>query len=151
MADVIGYFLTCTSYGTWLPGDRRGWQQWHKGWQRPSPLLEDYSRNIMTEDAVTLSAEQRSNIEATIHKHCEIRNWHLWAVNCRTNHVHVVVTALDCDGTIVRDQFKAWCTRNLKLAFDPNKKNWWAEGGYIDELETEDELASAIEYTLNAQ
>jgi hypothetical protein len=24
-ADPIAYFLTWTTYGTWLPGDERGW------------------------------------------------------------------------------------------------------------------------------
>jgi hypothetical protein len=25
--DPIGYFLTWVTYGTWLPGDARGWVQ----------------------------------------------------------------------------------------------------------------------------
>jgi hypothetical protein len=37
----------------------------------------------------------------------------LHAVNCRSNHVHVVVTA-NRDPDEVREQFKAWCTRRLK-------------------------------------
>lgn len=151
MADTIAYFLTWTAYGTWLPGDQRGWQQWHQGWQRPNVALEAYSTSIMKESAVLLDEEKRGNVETTIAKHCEIRNWHLWAANCRSNHVHVVVTALTANGETVRDQLKAWCTRNLKLAFNPNKKNWWAEGGYIVIIRTEDDLSSAIKYTTQAQ
>jgi REP element-mobilizing transposase RayT len=151
MIEVIGYFVTWTAYGTWLPGDSRGWQKWHQGWQRPNLALQLYSSKIMTEDPVFLTSEQRTTVETTIRKHCELRQWHLWAVNCRTNHAHVVLTARDVLGTTTRDQLKAWCTRNLKTAFNPLKKNWWAEGGYVDDLETKNDLSAAIEYTLNAQ
>ena len=151
MPDIIGYFLTWTSYGTWLPGDERGWHDWRSGWKRPDDKIEAYARSIMTEDEVTLTETQREVVESTIVKHCEIRNWHLWAKNCRTNHVHVVVTAQDYNGKTVRDQLKAWCTRNLKSQFNPNKKNWWTEGGSVGELVTEDELAAAIAYTNDAQ
>jgi REP element-mobilizing transposase RayT len=58
--------------------------------------------------------QRHSDVEDTIHDHCRIRGWHLHAVNCRTNHAHVVVTAPDRDPEEVMDQFKAWCTRRLK-------------------------------------
>ena len=67
----------------------------------------------MTEDACILDLEQRRLVEKTIADHCRIRGWELHAVNCRTNHLHVVVTA-DRDADTVREQFKAWCTRKLK-------------------------------------
>jgi hypothetical protein len=28
MDDPIGYFLTWVTYGTWLPGDARGWVEY---------------------------------------------------------------------------------------------------------------------------
>lgn len=151
MADIVGYFLTWTTYGTWLPGDDRGWHDWRQGWKTANPKLAAYARSTMTEDAVMLTEAQRKSVEATIEKHCQIRKWQLWASNCRTNHVHVVVTALNCDGETVRDQLKAWCTRNLKKEFDSVKKNWWTEGASVHELKTEDALASAITYTTDAQ
>jgi REP element-mobilizing transposase RayT len=67
----------------------------------------------MTEDACSLDNEQRKLVETTIADHCRIRGWYLHTVNCRTNHVHVVVTA-SRDPDEVREQFKAWCTRKLK-------------------------------------
>ena len=47
----------------------------------------------MTEDACRLDDEHRRLVEATIAEHCAIRGWTLYAVNCRSNHVHVVVAA----------------------------------------------------------
>ena len=63
----------------------------------------------MAEDACVLVAEQRELVEKTIREHCQIRGWTLHAVNCRTNHLHVVVTA-DRHPDEIREQFKAWCT-----------------------------------------
>ena len=77
MADVVGYFLTWTTYGTWLPGDDRGWHDWRQGWKTANPKLAEYSRLTMTEDAITLTDAQRKTVEATIEKHCQIRKWHL--------------------------------------------------------------------------
>ena len=151
MREVIGYFITWTCYGTWLPGDQRGWTDWHQGWKTANPKLEVHARSAMTEAAVELNDLKRRVVESTITKHCEVRGWHLWTKNCRTNHVHVVVTAREYDGETVRNQLKAWCTRNLKTHFDPAKKNWWTEGGYVRVIDNEVDLAAAIQYTNEAQ
>jgi hypothetical protein len=37
-SDPLAYFITWTCYGTWLPGDDRGWTKWHKGEIIPQPL-----------------------------------------------------------------------------------------------------------------
>lgn len=67
----------------------------------------------MTEDACWLDCEQRDVVERQIAETCQVRGWALHAVNCRSNHVHVVLTA-DRAPKIVRNQLKAWCTRRLK-------------------------------------
>src|SRR4051794_14531911 len=91
--EPLAYFLTRTTYGTWLPGDERGWVQWHEGLQQPSEPLQRYSTGKMVEAAITLDPHQRELVDETIRRHCEIRNWSLHALNVRTNHVHAVVTA----------------------------------------------------------
>lgn len=156
--DPIAYFITWTCYGTWLPGDERGWVKWHKGQQVPQPLLADWCREQMTEQAVMLDDSQRLLVDQTVAEHCLIRNWKLHAVNCRTNHCHVVVTALDCEGEQVRDQFKAWCTRRLKEfersrhgEVETNREHWWTRKGSVRYLFDEESLAAAIEYTHDAQ
>ncbi len=105
----------------------------------------------MTEATVELVPAQRLVVESTIEKHCKFREWRLWARNCRTNHLHTVVTAIGYDGETVRDQLKAWCTRNLKAQSNAAKKNWWTEGGFVKKFYTEDDLAAAIQYTNDAQ
>ena len=91
--NPLASFMTWTCSGTFLPGDQRGWTKWHKGDQVPQPLLEDWCRDQMSESLVLLDARQREIVNAVVTQHGEIRGWTLHAVNCRTNHCHVVVTA----------------------------------------------------------
>jgi REP element-mobilizing transposase RayT len=107
----------------------------------------------MTEDAIVLSPQQRAVVETTILKHCEIRGWHLHAVNCRSNHVHVVVTATGIDPEVVLAQLKAWCTRRLKEAFPAlaDRKNLWTEKGSKRKVFTEAALQDVIVYVVEQQ
>lgn len=59
MGDPIAYFITWVTYGTWLPGDQRGWVEYRRGWQLPQPPLELVCASRMTEDACQLSQDDR--------------------------------------------------------------------------------------------
>lgn len=157
-SDPLAYFITFTCYGTWLPGDDRGWTKWRKGEKLPQPLLTNWCREQMKESPVLLDQVQREIVEHTIAQHCQIRGWHLHAVNCRSNHCHVVVTANSHDGDVVRDQFKAWCTRKLKEQWmaqrdskDNVREHWWTAKGSVRSLFDDESLLAAIRYTLEAQ
>ena len=134
LADPLAYFITWATYGTWLPGDERGWVEYHHGWQLPDPVKELEAAAKMTEDACWLDEEQRSAVQQQMAETCIYRGWTLHAFNCRTNHVHVVLTAA-VEPKKVRTQLKAWCTRKLKALAaakgtpNPIRENWWAERG----------------------
>ncbi|MBI2825478.1 MAG: hypothetical protein HYX69_12400 [Planctomycetia bacterium] len=83
------------------------------------------------------------------------------AVNCRSNHLHIVVTAREHPDD-VRDQFKAWCTRRLKEFQHqrtptgshealPVRTRWWAERGSKRYINDADSLEAAILYVRDAQ
>lgn len=156
---AIAYSSTWTTYGTRLPGDERGWFRSGAGWQAPDRLRALEAALLMTEDALTLDPGQRRLVEKVIAEHCAIRGWLLHAVNCRSNHVHVVVTAPDRPVEVPREQFKAWTTRRLKEldrarragAGDTFRNNWWTERGCDEYLDDDDELADVNCYVLEAQ
>jgi REP element-mobilizing transposase RayT len=101
---------------------------------------------------IRLHSNWQRIVEATIVKHCEIRNWHLWAKNCRTNHVHAVVTARGYDGATVLDQFKAYAPRALRRDSEVfSGRPVWTEYGDWDCLYTEDELEAAVLYVTEGQ
>ncbi len=82
MPDPLAYFLTWTTYGSWLPGDERGWVFRGKGLQVPSPIFQSAAAQLMTENSCVLSIDERTIVENTIRDHCCIRGWELHAVNC---------------------------------------------------------------------
>jgi REP element-mobilizing transposase RayT len=149
--DPIAFFITWTTYGTWLPGDERGWQQWGKGGvQAPNEFLKKTAESKMKVAEFELSNQDRKIVKKTIEKHCEIRNWTLHKVNARSNHVHVVVTAPGYDPETVRDQFKAWCTRKLKASHS-HRERFWTEGASCRSINHEEDLVAAIEYAGDGQ
>ena len=149
--DPIAFFLTWVTYGAWLPGDERGWVKYHGGWQPPDPIRELEARARMTEDACILILEQRRTVEDQIAETCFHRGWTLHVVNCRSNHVHVVVSTEVDDPEKIRIDLKAWTTRALKKQFGAHRENWWAERGSIRYLNTNDDLQAAIMYVRDAQ
>lgn len=154
LPDPLAYFLTWTTYGTWLPGDRRGWVSRDEGLQLPKPSRKLTALTRMAEEPCTLNDAQRAIVEMTIAEHCRIRGWELFAVNCRTNHVHVVVAA-DRAPDEVMDQFKAWCTRRLKEQSDPSqgpvRQRWWTENGSKRYLNDATSLEDAVRYVREFQ
>ena len=152
---AIAYFSTWTTYGTWLPGDLRGWYQRGRGLQEPDALRRLEAMLRMTESAITLDPEQRRLVEDTIAAHCAIRKWDLHSVNCRSNHVHVVVTAPGRAIELPREQFKAWCTRRLKEQAQARssspRETWWTERGWDEYIDDEECLANVNVYVLDGQ
>ena len=152
MPDALAYFLTWTTYGTWLPGDERGWVLKGEGFQQPNLVRKTLSSERMVEKHCLLDGKEREIVEQTIREHCRIRGWDLHAVNCRTNHVHVVVTA-NTDSKTVRDQLKAWCTRRLKENSNeiPVRSNWWTERGSRRSIGDSESLIATVVYVLEGQ
>ena len=161
MAYPLAYFLTWTTYGSWLPGDERGWVDKPGEFMAPDRRRESAAQIRMTEPEASLDSQQRDVVEATISEHCRIRGWYLHVAHCRTQHVHVVVTAAEHDPDDVLNQLKAWCTRRLKerqrAALKAEalgaavREKWWTQGGSRRRLYDEDSLAAAIRYVREDQ
>jgi len=148
---VLAYHITWTTYGTWLPGDGRGWVRWgESGVKPPDPERERDAGKRMVESAVMLTEDQWRMVEQTVRDHCLIRGWRLHAVNARTNHIHVVVTA-DRDPQEVMNQFKAWCSRRLNEQAGTFRKRWWTKHGSTKWINDEIYLGNAVRYVEEGQ
>jgi REP element-mobilizing transposase RayT len=151
MADPLAYLITWTTYESWLPGDERGWvEDSTPSIQAPDVQKRQAAQQLMTEPEVTLSAEQRVVVEKTIREHCAIREWKLHAVNVRSNHVHVVVTAARSPAEVM-NQFKAWCSRRLNEAEGGTGKRWWTRHGSTKWINDEGYLRNAVRYAEEGQ
>lgn len=160
--DPITLFITWTTYGSWLPGDSRGWTQTLKGRQEPQPMLEDWCQRRLKEDSVLLNVQQRRSVEAVIREHAAHRGWDLHAVSARSNHAHVAVTVVPSTGDQeyrvadsikrVRDQFKANATRVLRRgSVAIQNPRVWTKGGDIQFLDSDEALEQVVKYITEAQ
>ena len=150
MSEPLAYHITWTTYGTWLHGDARGWvKDGEPGVHQPNPEVEAVMRARMSDTPVLLSDEQRAVVETTIREHVAMRGWELHALNVRSNHVHVVVSAAIHPDQVM-EQFKAWCSRRLSERLG-RKRKWWTEHGSTKWINDEEYLENAIGYVLERQ
>ena len=131
--------------------------EYQHGFQLPDPILELECAARMTEDACRLTPQQRERVNRQIGETCEHRGWFLHAVNCRSNHVHVVLSS-SASPKVIREQLKAWCSRRLneqqaemEVSDGDRRSKWWTERGSIRWVFTEPDLAAAIDYVRNQQ
>ncbi|WP_442507641.1 transposase [Novipirellula sp. SH528] len=151
MQDPIAFFITWPTYGTWLPGNQRGWIEYRHGWQLPNRNLEQMCETRMTEKQCLLTFSQRQIVSAQVAETCEFRRWTLHAVDCRSNHAHIVISAANTEPKKIRKDIKAWCTRRLKENSLSTRENWWAERGSIRYVLNYESLATVVEYVTEAQ
>ncbi|MEO0965891.1 MAG: hypothetical protein AAFY08_12310 [Planctomycetota bacterium] len=83
--------MTTTTYGTWLPGDLRGYVDNGRVVQS-DPLLESNAKRIMRAGAVYLTeVEQKTSFEALVAA-CDEFNYRLIAVSIESWHAHVLLS-----------------------------------------------------------
>lgn len=150
--DPIAYFITWTTYGSWLPGDARGWRKQQDGNKDPQPLLYDWCRDKMTGEQVLLRDVHQRAVEHVIVAHCKIREWLLHELAIRTNHVHVVVEACHHTPEQVWNQLKANATRVLRNCEVPIVvSKTWTRGGDCKLIFDEEQLDTVCQYVREAQ
>jgi hypothetical protein len=99
------WLFTIATYGSWLPGDERGFVSHFRptsdervihttlGTPRAAdmPHLRKYCRNIMTGEPVILNLDQSFALLAQFHETTAFRHWKLWATSIMGNHFHAVI------------------------------------------------------------
>lgn len=155
MGAPLAYFLTWTTYGTWLPGDARGWVHHGEGgphapYRAPDADEERRARRRMKGQPVRLNAAGRQVVEASIRESCRLRDWAVHALTVRSNHVHLVLTAGDRRPERVMAHLKAWASRWLNErtagALPPR---WWTRHGSTRYINSVASLGGAIRYVNN--
>ena len=114
----LAYLITFTTYGTWLHGDPRGSVDLEHNvpdtpYLDPNPRRLTWERGHARRAPLVLDAVARPLVEAAVLDVCSHRDWTLHAVNVRTNHVHVVVSAPVRPEGVLHD-LKAYATRVLR-------------------------------------
>lgn len=152
----LGYIITFRCYGTWLHGDERGSvdrdnNRYGAPFIPPNEPWRKHKESLLKHPPVELDAQRRAAVEIAVHETCQIRGWLLRAINVRTNHAHVVVTA-ETRPELVLNAFKANATRKMKeMGCWPHQHTPWAERGSRRYLWTDRHIEFAIDYVINGQ
>jgi REP element-mobilizing transposase RayT len=122
------WFMTWTTYGTWLPGDPRGNVTSVKDGPGPRhrnnipgtpvdgdmPGLRGWAEEHMKGPAVRLTEDQAREVMSQFHETVSFRRWLLVAAAVMANHCHVVVgVSGDPDPEIILRDLKAYASRRL--------------------------------------
>lgn len=145
------YHITWGTYGARLPGSRKphvdkAHIEYKTPLAPPDPQKEHESREIMSQNPVRLTLEQRHCVEQAIVEVARRFEWTVHAIAPQSDHVHVVVTAMR-DGDALREALKAAASRFLNKIF--GKQKWWAEGGSDKHLWERRYFENAIDYVRN--
>lgn len=151
---ALAYFLTWTTYGTWLPGDARGSVTGDNRPGAPYAPPDAQARASAIErmrcPPIVFSREQRDLVDGAIREHVRFRGWHLHALSVRTNHVHAVLTSgaapEDCMGKL-----KSRASRVLRESGVSSDQRIWTTHGSTRYLDTEASVAGAVRYVLEGQ
>jgi REP element-mobilizing transposase RayT len=154
---ALAYLISFRSYGTWLHGDDRGSiDRFHNRYKSPyiSPNSNwrQHNERQLKIEPVTLSAAQRHSVEAAIRETCATRQWTLYALKARTNHVHSVVSIGPIKPERALSAFKANATRQMRQdGCWRESQSPWAEKGSRRYLWNERSVSRAIDYVLYGQ
>ena len=154
---ALAYLITFRCYGTWLHGDERGSVGRRAGnifgepKIEPNTTLRQIDADHLTGTPINLGAIERKIVEHAIREVCVVRAYNLFALNVRTNHVHLVVSN---GGKVERmmDSFKAYSTKALRVAnrIGSDSKPWSRHGSTRYQW-TERHVETAVEYVVNGQ
>ncbi|MFN0146902.1 MAG: hypothetical protein ACKVT1_10340 [Dehalococcoidia bacterium] len=152
----LAYFITFRTYGTWLHGDERGSTQRSLAGPDaplldPNPRREAWEAGQRLDAPVTLRAAERRAVDAAIRQTAEVRDWYIHALNVRTNHVHVVVSA-EMAPELVMGSLKAWCTKLLgEAGLVATGAKVWSRHGSTRYLWREEQVVAACQYVVKGQ
>ena len=152
----IAYFITFTTYGSWLPGSVKGsvdneHNVYGTPWVEADAERERQAREAMTQVPYVMTSAEREIVCRAMAELSRERGWDLRAAHVRSNHVHVVVSAERDPGRLMSD-LKSRASRDLTLArFDDAKRRRWTRHGSTRHLIREEAVEAAIRYTLDEQ
>jgi REP element-mobilizing transposase RayT len=125
------WLLTTTTYGTWLPGDKRGFVSPVRAedgtlelhnipgtpYDADMPDLQQQAREFLKSDPTRLTRAQAEAILAQLLETARYRGWTIVAASVMHNHMHILVTVPgDPAPSTILQTFKAWASRALNDA-----------------------------------
>jgi REP element-mobilizing transposase RayT len=159
------WLITSTTYGTWLPGDERGFVSpvrdeegglvihnvIHTPIDADMPLLKEHAESQLRGSPVYFTRPQAERLLSQFQETCSYRRWRLLAGAVMRNHFHLTVTVPgDPDPSRLMQDFKAYGSRALNECWPrPESGTWWTESGSKRKLPDAAAVRAAVRYVWN--
>ena len=143
MSKIVGYMLTWTTYGSWLPGDERGYVKNAQILAGDVKTLQ-ISKSRQKSPAVKLNAREIELVRQVILHEAERIGHAIEALTVRTYHVHLVARPHSKSIEQVVARYKSLTTRALWQHGRPGRI--WTKGYDKRFCFTQEELAQRIRY-----
>ncbi|MBI5760301.1 MAG: transposase [Planctomycetales bacterium] len=156
------WFLTWTTYGSWLPGDKRGFVGLapdesgrlvmhnipRTPLAPPRPGLKQSAEERMKSDVVFLNIDQAEVLLPQFQETTQHRRWLLAALAIMQTHLHLVVGVTgDPDPDKILGDLKAYGSRSLnRLGPHREDDTWWTTGGSKQKLASSEAVDAAVNY-----
>ena len=156
------WLLTWTTYGSWLPGDDRGFvshvrdesgeklirRQVETAPLSSMPQLESYARSKLKTLPIRLDRRHAELLAKQFTETADYRGWVIFAIGIMTNHLHLVVGAVgDPEPEKILADFKSYGSRKLNAEIQGKANSiWWTKSGSKRKLPDEQAVLNAIRY-----
>ena len=161
MEQPFALHITWTTYGTWLPGDSRGYVghtleapgDWQARENSPGTAYaadhertRDFARSLQKDTTVRLNFKQAETVTMTLIESAVKRGWRIGRGAIIVNHVHVMIF----DSPVVRRVLKGTTQAALSAAHG-SPRRWWTAGG-SDRYKNDDRaIENALRYVENQE
>ncbi len=154
--NPYAYFITFTCYGARLHGDARGTVDRHHNIIETPCITQNIKRSSLAKARMKgknylLDAPRRDIVLKEVKRTCTYNNWLLIAAHIRSNHVHIVLRAMEPPEFILK-QLKSYISRSLNKHFPEDKtRKKWTKHGSTRYIWAPLLVEAAIEYVLQRQ
>ena len=151
--------VTSTTYGTWLPGDKRGFvsrfydnkgnvvlqNEYGTAWAADHPDLVGVAQKRLKSEPILLSQPHATIILQQWQETVEFHQWYLFVAAIMPNHFHLVLALpSDFDKSKILYRLKSYPSRALNKVY--GKREWWTSSGSVRFCFDEKSLLARIEY-----
>ncbi len=138
MDDPLVTFVTTTAYGSWLPGDTRGYVQ--RGEMLPAdPSLEKHAKSLLLRPPDPFSHRERAVLFSAFVAACEEFGYRPFDLSIEAWHVHWIVRHNDSVESMI-----GRLKNRMRQPLDRGRI--WTAGYCRHRLRTDEELATAQKY-----
>ncbi|MDP1574751.1 MAG: transposase [Coxiellaceae bacterium] len=150
------YFITFTTYGTWLHGDHRSSVDLKNNsvdTQKINPNQKRYQNALkkMRYDAFLLNHERREVVLKAIIEACKYYDWPLLATHVRSNHVHIVLRSGQTPEWVMQ-KIKSNASRHLNIALPKAaQQKYWTRHGSTRYIRNDRGVFPVMQYIIEEQ